>query len=296
MAGLAPIRSEPAGSFVAGSVTAWSGVFIIAKSWEAILCSYLWLLRVCRLAVLLAAMARFNGLASAHQSATRRGPRADFRCGTLIARFCRSHGQANPYILGFSREINAQYSPDLSHDLEALPHLTSGTRLTRSRWKGLSVMFALPFAVHDAAKVFGGPLVRRSSGLRIVAGQHLGSVSLPLGHHADVEPGVQKFRRRELRRARIEPSKSSDHGPMPCPCSRRSAAATARFAHRSLRPNAVTDVSIGHPTGRQWPRFSRLAELGESTAAAAEPRLRERRRPDVCPQSRDTPSTPQPSS
>jgi len=51
----------------------------------------------------------------------------------------------------------------------------------------------LPLTVHDAAKVFGGPLIGRSTRLRVVAGQHLGSVFLPLGDHADVEPGVEKF-------------------------------------------------------------------------------------------------------
>ena len=42
-----------------------------------------------------------------------------------------------------------------------------------------------------------------------------------------------------LRSARIEPSKSRSRLPDCLACSRRSAAATARFAHRSLRPNVV---------------------------------------------------------
>ncbi len=89
------------------------------------------------------------------------------------------------------------------HDLEALPHLTSqnATHAISVDWleqipKPNSQVLALP--VHDATKVLGCSFVRGSSRFRVMAGKHLGPMSLSLCDHADIESGIQEFRGCEL--------------------------------------------------------------------------------------------------
>ena len=84
------------GTFVAGSVTAWSGVFITAKSWEAILCSYLWLYTRLPLGSTSGRHGQLQRTGERTSVGYSAGSCADSCCGTLIARLCRSHGRANP--------------------------------------------------------------------------------------------------------------------------------------------------------------------------------------------------------
>jgi hypothetical protein len=53
-------------------------------------------------------------------------------------------------------------------------------------------------AVYASAKVLSCLLVGRGSRFRVVAGQHLRAMPLPLSDHADVEPGVEQLGGREL--------------------------------------------------------------------------------------------------
>src|SRR5688500_7873189 len=52
--------------------------------------------------------------------------------------------------------------------------------------------------MHDSAQVLGRSPVSRAAGLRVVLNEDLGAVALALGHHADVEAGVEQLARGEL--------------------------------------------------------------------------------------------------
>ena len=52
-------------------------------------------------------------------------------------------------------------------------------------------------AVHDLTEVVRRLPIRRGAALRVVLHQDLRPVPLALRHHAQVEPGIQEFRRRE---------------------------------------------------------------------------------------------------
>ncbi len=81
----------------------------------------------------------------------------------------------------------------------ALCRLTSdfavdGTGLQSAvRARSMTGAWSTRWLMNHAAKVFGRSPVGGPSALGVVLGENLGSVPLPLGHHADVEAGVKQL-------------------------------------------------------------------------------------------------------
>ena len=110
-------------------------------------------------------------------------------------------------------------------------------------------------SVDDPSQVVGRTSIRGRSRLGIMACQHLGPMSLTLGDHADIEPGVEEFRGCELaesedRTVEVEVPVARCPGMFP-PFGRRHGKARPSFAVTQRG----TNLSIGHTAARQRSRL-----------------------------------------
>lgn len=125
--------------------------------------------------------------------------------------------------------------------VSVMPESLPPTR-TRSRSSGLGGT-PLP-AVYDAAEVLDGLAVGGAACLSEVLGVDLWPVALALGDHADVEAGVEQLAGGELAERQ---NRAVERGVRTITsawaASRRLADATARAAHRSLRPSCLPIAS-----------------------------------------------------
>jgi hypothetical protein len=120
-------------------------------------------------------------------------------------------------------------------------------------------------AVDNPTQMVSRPAIGRRPGFRVVLDEHLGSVALALSHHADVEPGVEQLRGRELTQRQDRAIEVLHF------TGRRCGLPAQRRAHRQLRPaprpaEPPPDLRKRHPAlGRgtrlaRSPRRGRLAE------------------------------------
>ena len=130
--------------------------------------------------------------------------------------------------------------------------------------------------VDDPSKVFGGSPVRGRTRILIMAGEHLGPMSLSLSDHADIESGIQEFRGCELPQGEnraVEVEVGPARGLGRVPAVRRPPRPGSPTVHCDPIRHQFLDRTCHRSVGAQ---VSRLAGLGEPTAAAAMPRLQGR--------------------